>query len=118
VLSDRFIHSVSGGPFGMASNRDKTSEQVIILGLLDAVERGDVTQRSLSRELGIAVGLVNTYVKRCINKGLIKFSKFHRAVTAIILLQRDFWKSRNSSPAILSIHSIFFAVPAPHARRR
>jgi hypothetical protein len=56
----------------MASDRDKTSERVILLGLLDAVERGDVTQRSLSRELGIAVGLVNTYVKRCINKGLIK----------------------------------------------
>jgi predicted transcriptional regulator len=56
----------------MAPNRDKTSERVILLGLLDAVERGDVTQRSLSRELGIAVGLVNSYVKRCINKGLIK----------------------------------------------
>jgi predicted transcriptional regulator len=56
----------------MAWNRDKTSERVILLGLLDAVERGDVTQRSLSRELGIAVGLVNAYVKRCMNKGLIK----------------------------------------------
>jgi len=58
--------------WGMASNRDKTSERVILLGLLDAVERGNVTQRRLSSELGIAVGLVNTYVKRCINKGLIK----------------------------------------------
>jgi predicted transcriptional regulator len=56
----------------MASERDKTSEQAILLGLLDAVERGDVTQRRLSRELGIAVGLVNAYVKRCIKKGLIK----------------------------------------------
>jgi predicted transcriptional regulator len=57
---------------GDMANRDKTSERVILLGLLDAVERGDVTQRSLSRELGIAVGLVNAYVKRCISKGLIK----------------------------------------------
>jgi DNA-binding MarR family transcriptional regulator len=56
----------------MAAERDKTSEQAILLGLLDAVERGDVTQRRLSRELGIAVGLVNAYVKRCIKKGLIK----------------------------------------------
>jgi len=56
----------------MAANRDKPSDRAILLGLLDAVERGDVTQRSLSRELGIAVGLVNAYVKRCINKGLIK----------------------------------------------
>jgi predicted transcriptional regulator len=43
-----------------------------LLGLLGAVERGDVTQRRLSRELGIAVGLVNAYIKRCVNKGLIK----------------------------------------------
>ena len=64
--------SAGGARAGMAANRDKTSEQTILLGLLDAVERGGVTQRSLSRELGIAVGLVNSYVKRCINKGLIK----------------------------------------------
>lgn len=43
-----------------------------MLELLGAVERGDVTQRRLSRELGIAVGLVNAYIKRCISKGLIK----------------------------------------------
>lgn len=54
------------------SNREESSDQVIMLGLLDAVERGDVTQRRLSRELGIAVGLVNTYIKRAVNRGLIK----------------------------------------------
>ncbi len=59
----------------IASTRGEIAEQAILLGLLDAVERGDVTQRSLSRELGIAVGLVNTYVKRCINKGLIKIQQ-------------------------------------------
>jgi hypothetical protein len=48
----------------MASDRDKSSEQAILLGLLDAVERGDVTQRGLSRELGIAVGLVNSYASK------------------------------------------------------
>lgn len=56
----------------MASNRDKAAEQEIMRGLLGAVERGDVTQRRLSRELGIAVGLVNAYIKRGINRGLIK----------------------------------------------
>jgi len=56
----------------MASGREKASDQAILLGLLDAVERGDVTQRRLSSELGIAVGLVNAYIKRCIKKGLIK----------------------------------------------
>ena len=43
-----------------------------MLGLLGAIERGNVTQRRLSRDLGIAVGLVNSYVRRCVKKGLIK----------------------------------------------
>ncbi len=49
------------------------SEGEITLGMLDAVhENGDVTQRTLSRELGIALGLTNAYLKRCMRKGLIK----------------------------------------------
>ena len=44
--------------------------------MLDVIEtRGQVTQRSLAGELGIALGLTNIYLKRCINKGLIKVRK-------------------------------------------
>ena len=34
-----------------------------------------VSQRNLARELGIALGLTNAYLKRCINKGYIKVRK-------------------------------------------
>lgn len=45
----------------------------IILGLLDAVEQDRAqSQRHLASELGIALGLVNAYLKRCIKKGLVK----------------------------------------------
>jgi DNA-binding MarR family transcriptional regulator len=45
----------------------------IMLGLLECVERGEVqSQRRLASELGVALGLVNAYLKRCINKGLVK----------------------------------------------
>jgi DNA-binding MarR family transcriptional regulator len=45
----------------------------ILLGLLESVERGEVqSQRRLASELGIALGLVNLYLKRCVRKGLIK----------------------------------------------
>ncbi|MCF8475413.1 MAG: winged helix-turn-helix domain-containing protein [Pseudolabrys sp.] len=45
----------------------------IILGLLDAVEQDRaLSQRDLAAELGIALGLVNAYLKRCIKKGLLK----------------------------------------------
>jgi hypothetical protein len=48
----------------------------IMLGLLDSVQRGDAhSQRRLASELGIALGLVNAYLKRCINKGLVKVSQ-------------------------------------------
>jgi DNA-binding MarR family transcriptional regulator len=45
----------------------------IMLGLLESVERGGAqSQRRLASELGVALGLVNAYLKRCITKGLVK----------------------------------------------
>lgn len=47
----------------------------IVLGLLESVDRdGAQSQRKLAAELGIALGLVNAYLKRCVNKGLVKIS--------------------------------------------
>ena len=47
----------------------------IVLGLLESVERdGAQSQRKLAAELGIALGLVNAYLKRCVTKGLVKIS--------------------------------------------
>jgi len=45
----------------------------VVLELLDAVERERAgSQRILASELGIALGLVNAYLKRCVKKGLVK----------------------------------------------
>jgi DNA-binding MarR family transcriptional regulator len=42
-------------------------------GLLASVEReAHVSQRQLAGQLGVALGLVNTYIRRCVKKGLIK----------------------------------------------
>src|ERR1035441_8319931 len=50
-----------------------TESSRIMLGLLDAVEQDRVqSQRLLASELGIALGLVNAYLKRCVKKGLVK----------------------------------------------
>ena len=39
----------------------------ITLGLLNAVEESSsVTQRAVAKELGVALGLVNSYLKRCV----------------------------------------------------
>ena len=51
----------------------KPRESEIMLGLLEAVDTGSPhSQRRLAAELGIALGLVNIYIKRCVKKGLIK----------------------------------------------
>lgn len=51
----------------------KSTEQFAILGLLGAIDRdGNTSQRSIARELDVALGLVNAYIKRCAKKGYIK----------------------------------------------
>jgi DNA-binding MarR family transcriptional regulator len=48
----------------------------VVLGLLESVDRDEATsQRRLAADLGIALGLVNFYVKRCVKKGLLKVSE-------------------------------------------
>ena len=50
-----------------------TSEEEIILNLLTVVHSNSRTsQRSLARELDIALGLANTYLRRCVKKGYVK----------------------------------------------
>jgi DNA-binding MarR family transcriptional regulator len=59
-----------------SSSREDGKHARIILGLLDSVERdGAQSQRHLAAELGIALGLVNAYLKRCVKKGLVKASE-------------------------------------------
>ena len=55
----------------------RTSESDrIVLRLLESVERESAqSQRRLAAELGIAIGLVNAYLKRCVKKGLVKMSE-------------------------------------------
>jgi DNA-binding MarR family transcriptional regulator len=51
----------------------ESSDLGIELHLLEAIERDSaLTQRSLARDLGIALGLANAYLRRCVKKGLVK----------------------------------------------
>ena len=59
-----------------ASQGDDADKARIMLGLLDSGERdGAQSQRRLAADLGIALGLVNAYLKRCIAKGLVKVNE-------------------------------------------
>ena len=51
----------------------ESENERIVLGLLSSVENdGERSQRRIAADLGIALGLVNAYLKRCVKKGLVK----------------------------------------------
>ncbi len=55
---------------------DHDNEARITLGLLNMVDgNSSASQRSMASSLGIALGLANAYLKRCVKKGLIKVSQ-------------------------------------------
>jgi len=52
--------------------RDEKEER-LTLELLNAVDaHSDLSQRHLARSMGVALGLANSYLKRCVRKGYIK----------------------------------------------
>lgn len=57
-------------------NTKTDREEQLLLELLDAVGRkSDVSQRHLANHMGVALGLANSYLKRCIRKGYVKITQ-------------------------------------------
>ena len=57
------------------STKDQT-EQKVMVQLLSEIERNpSVTQRNLAAESGIALGLMNGYLNRCVKKGWVRVSQ-------------------------------------------
>jgi DNA-binding MarR family transcriptional regulator len=94
----------------MAEARGEEAEKArIILGLLESVERdGSQSQRNLADELGIALGLVNAYLKRCVKKGLIKMKQAPARRYAYYLTPRGFSEKSRLTVDYLSYSFAFF----------
>ena len=57
-------------------NTERDREDALTLEILDTIEKDeDVSQRHLARQLGVALGLANSYLKRCIRKGYVKVTQ-------------------------------------------
>ncbi len=81
----------------------------IILGLLDAVEQDRAqSQRLLASELGIALGLVNAYLKRCVKKGLLKVRGAPARCYAYYLTPQGFAEKSRLTVEYLSYSFGFF----------
>tara|TARA_Y100000588_G_scaffold359512_1_gene418569 strand:+ start:624 stop:1268 length:645 start_codon:yes stop_codon:yes gene_type:complete len=81
----------------------------ITLGLLNAVEENcTATQRSMANDLGIALGLANAYLKRCVRKGLIKISQVPPNRYAYYLTPKGFSEKSRLTSEYLFFSFTFF----------
>ena len=81
----------------------------IVLGLLESVERDGVqSQRKLASDLGIALGLVNAYLKRCVKKGLLKIGQAPARRYAYYLTPHGFAEKSRLTVEYLSSSFSFF----------
>jgi DNA-binding MarR family transcriptional regulator len=93
----------------MSSTAQDEDSQRILLGLLQSVERdGGQSQRRLAAELGIALGLVNAYLKRCVKKGLVKVSEAPARRYAYYLTPHGFAEKSRLTVEYLGISFSFF----------
>jgi DNA-binding MarR family transcriptional regulator len=93
----------------MTSTAQNEDNQRIVLGLLQLVERdGGQSQRRLAAELGIALGLVNAYLKRCVKKGLVKVSEAPARRYAYYLTPHGFAEKSRLTVEYLGISFSFF----------
>ena len=91
------------------TNEETPESSRIMLGLLDAVEQNRAqSQRLLASELGIALGLVNAYLKRCIKKGLVKVRSAPARRYAYYLTPQGFAEKSRLTVSYLSYSFSFF----------
>ena len=84
------------------NSSDLGNEAKITLGLLSMVhENSSTSQRSMAGDLGIALGLANTYLKRCVMKGLIKVSQAPANRYAYYLTPKGFSEKSRLTAAFL-----------------
>ena len=88
---------------------DLDNKAKVTLGLLNMVHDNSATsQRSMAGDLGIALGLANAYLKRCVKKGLIKVSQAPANRYAYYLTPKGFAeKSRLTAEFLTQSFNLF-----------
>jgi DNA-binding MarR family transcriptional regulator len=90
------------------ANPDPSNPE-IVLGLLTSIERNSaVTQRKLAGDLGIAVGLTNAYLRRCVRKGFVKICQVPLNRYAYYLTRQGFAEKGRLTAEYLRVSLDFF----------
>jgi hypothetical protein len=111
------VNTLGSLPVSSSGEAENPAEAEITLGMLNAVAGNSVvTQRSLSRELGIALGLTNAYLKRCVSKGYIKVSHVPARRYAYYLTPKGFAEKSRLTANYLSRSFDFFRLARGQCR--
>ena len=97
------------GDHGVSDPGRETGDPEIVLGLLTSIERDSaITQRKLAGDLGIALGLANAYLRRCVRKGLVKMSQVPLNRYAYYLTPQGFAEKSRLTAEYLAVSFNFF----------
>ena len=87
----------------------ESDPNIITLGVLSAIEENErATQRAISKELGIALGLANAYLKRCVKKGFVKVQHIPANRYTYYLTPTGFAEKSRLTAHYLSVSFNFF----------
>ncbi len=104
-----FEAAASGATPLLTAHNPADGETRFVSALLNHVEReAHVSQRQLAAELGIALGLVNIYMKRCVKKGLIKVQQVPSRRYAYFLTPTGFVEKARLASEFLTWSLSFF----------
>src|SRR5262250_3024708 len=98
----------AGGSMDRAVLDEGGEDDRIVLNLLNSVDDGAQSQRRIAEDLGIALGLVNAYLKRCVKKGLVKVSQAPARRYAYYLTPRGFTEKSRLTVEYLSYSFALF----------
>lgn len=91
----------------MGDNTEK--EDRLTLQLLEVVGRqSDLSQRHMAKQMGVALGLANSYLKRCVRKGLVKVREAPANRYLYYLTPKGFSEKSRLTAQYLSISFSFY----------
>ena len=107
--SDKQPEKQADSPSESGAKGARADDTEIVLGMLSAIEQNqNVTQRSLSGDLGIALGLANSYLKRLVRKGFVKVQQAPINRYAYYLTPKGFIEKARLTTEYLSVSLTFF----------
>jgi len=90
-------------------NDPESKDDQLTLELLHAIEqRSDVSQRHLAAKLGIALGLTNSYLRRCARKGYVKVKQVPANRYLYYLTPKGFAEKSRLTARFLSTSLTFY----------